>query len=192
MNRKTFQVLANLRIREAQALLRAKEFSGAYYLVGYAVECGLKACIAKGVKKHDFYPGKRRSRGNAMAGKALVEVDLGKSEKIVAAPEEARIPVAVALWVVFPEYDDWRLVLASRSLDLLSLGDAYLRVNHILKDAGITVWETPTIFIMKTTDPFIRALRKVFGKAKSVAGMHLGGQAWGGRFVEDAYAYKIA
>lgn len=40
-------------------LFRAKEFSGAYYVVGYAVECGLKACIAKGVKKHDFFPNKK-------------------------------------------------------------------------------------------------------------------------------------
>ena len=27
---------------------------GAYYLAGYAAECGLKACIAKQTKKHDF------------------------------------------------------------------------------------------------------------------------------------------
>ncbi|MGB7136750.1 MAG: hypothetical protein WBD46_15785 [Acidobacteriaceae bacterium] len=127
-----------------------------------------------------------------MAEKILVEADLGKSEKIVSALEEAGIHVALALWVVFPEYDDWRLVLASRGLDSLNLGDAYLRVNRILKEAGITVWETPTIFIMKTTDPFVRSLRKVFGKAKSVTGMRLGGQSWGGRFVEDGYAYKIA
>jgi hypothetical protein len=126
-----------------------------------------------------------------MAEKILVEADLGKSEKIVSALERAEIPVAVALWAVFPEYDDWRLVLASRSLDSLSLGDAYLRVNRALKEAGLTVRDTPTIFIMKTTDPFVRALRKVFGKTKSVAGMRLGGQAWGDRFVEDAYAYKI-
>jgi HEPN domain-containing protein len=59
MNRRDFQVLANLRLREARVLLRAKEFSGAYYLAGYAVECALKACIAKGVNKHDFYPSRK-------------------------------------------------------------------------------------------------------------------------------------
>ena len=32
-------------------------FDGAYYLAGYAVECGLKACIAKLTRRHDF-PGK--------------------------------------------------------------------------------------------------------------------------------------
>lgn len=54
VNRKDFQVLSNLRLREAKGLLRLHEYSGAYYLAGYAVECVLKACIAKRVKKHDF------------------------------------------------------------------------------------------------------------------------------------------
>jgi hypothetical protein len=122
----------------------------------------------------------------------LVEIDLKKSARIVAALESHDIRVVAALWVRFPEYEDWRLVLAAKELDKLELRDAYLRVNRVMKDAGITVWETPTIHLMKTTDPFIRALRKIFGKAASVAGMRLGGQTWGDRFIEDAYAYKIA
>jgi hypothetical protein len=123
---------------------------------------------------------------------ALVEVDLAKSERIVDALEKAGFPVALAMWVHFSEYGDWRLVLASKKLDALNLGDAYLKVNAILTEEGMTVWEVPTIFIMKTTDPFVRALRKVFGKAASVVGMRLGGQTWGDRSVDDAYAYKIA
>jgi len=123
---------------------------------------------------------------------ALVEIDLGKSERIVTALEKAGIHVALAMWVHFSEYGDWRFVLASKKLDVLTLGDAYLKVNRILTESGMTVWEVPTIFIMKTTDPFVRALRKVFGKAASVVGMHLGGQIWGDRHVDEAYAYKIA
>jgi hypothetical protein len=33
---------------------------GAYYLAGYAVECALKACIAKGTKRYEF-PDKERA-----------------------------------------------------------------------------------------------------------------------------------
>ena len=58
MNRNDFQRLAGTRIREAKALFKAGEFSGAYYLAGYAVECALKACYAKSVQRHDF-PDKR-------------------------------------------------------------------------------------------------------------------------------------
>jgi len=54
MNRSELQRLSNARIREAKVLFRANEYSGAYYLAGYAVECALKACFAKTVKRHDF------------------------------------------------------------------------------------------------------------------------------------------
>jgi len=39
--------LANLHLRHAEALLGAQLFAGAYYISGYAVECGLKAVVAK-------------------------------------------------------------------------------------------------------------------------------------------------
>jgi HEPN domain-containing protein len=54
MNRSHLQVLSKIRRREAAVLLKAKLYDGAYYLMGYAVECALKACIAKQTRKHDF------------------------------------------------------------------------------------------------------------------------------------------
>ena len=58
MNRADFQQLAEVRIEEAAALLAAQKWAGAYYLAGYAVECALKACIAKLTNQYDF-PDKR-------------------------------------------------------------------------------------------------------------------------------------
>lgn len=58
MTRKDFQKLANMRSKEAKALLAQGHFAGAYYLAGYSVECALKACIAKRTQRHDF-PDKR-------------------------------------------------------------------------------------------------------------------------------------
>ena len=54
MNRQELQQLANLRRADAAALLREKRFGAAYYLMGYAVECALKACIAKQTRRYDF------------------------------------------------------------------------------------------------------------------------------------------
>ncbi|MGZ8842989.1 MAG: HEPN domain-containing protein [Pyrinomonadaceae bacterium] len=56
MNRTDFHKLAEIRIREAKVLLDRKCYEGAYYLAGYAVECALKACIAKRTQEHDFPP----------------------------------------------------------------------------------------------------------------------------------------
>lgn len=54
MNRTELQALSRTRLREARSLFRAGLNDGAYYLAGYAVECALKACIAKDTKRHDF------------------------------------------------------------------------------------------------------------------------------------------
>jgi HEPN domain-containing protein len=54
MNRYDFQQIARMRLKEARILLKNNCFEGAYYLAGYAVECALKACIAKKVKRYDF------------------------------------------------------------------------------------------------------------------------------------------
>ena len=43
-----------MRLKEAKALLAAELPDGAYYLAAYAVECALKACIAKQTREHDF------------------------------------------------------------------------------------------------------------------------------------------
>jgi len=54
VNRAELQALADLRLSEAKALLAAGCPDGSYYLAGYAVECALKACIAKRTREHDF------------------------------------------------------------------------------------------------------------------------------------------
>jgi len=56
MNRQDFQRLARVRLEKARALLTAGHSAGAFYLAGYAVECALKACIAKKTREHDFAP----------------------------------------------------------------------------------------------------------------------------------------
>lgn len=45
MNREDWQQLAIRRVADAKALLKARRWSAAYYLTGYALECGLKSCI---------------------------------------------------------------------------------------------------------------------------------------------------
>jgi HEPN domain-containing protein len=41
-------------LKAAASLLEAGHWDSAYYLAGYAIECGLKACIAKNVHECDF------------------------------------------------------------------------------------------------------------------------------------------
>jgi hypothetical protein len=47
VNRSDLQRLAQTRLDDAQALLAASRWSAAYYMTGYAVECGLKSCVLR-------------------------------------------------------------------------------------------------------------------------------------------------
>jgi HEPN domain-containing protein len=54
VTRSELQKLAVERLADAKALLAAKRWAAAYYLAGYAVECGLKACIARLTQAEEF------------------------------------------------------------------------------------------------------------------------------------------
>lgn len=53
-HRDDFRQLTRLRLHEAKVLLDNDCYQGAYYLLDYAVECALKARIAKQVRRYTF------------------------------------------------------------------------------------------------------------------------------------------
>jgi len=119
----------------------------------------------------------------------LVGPDLSTGREIVSILDAAQIKRITALFVQFPEYSDWRLVLASPSLDNENSLKAGITVHEILH--GKFDHPLPPIMILPVKDSFIGELRKRFGKAKGVDGMRLGSQPIGKRFVDAAYVYRV-
>jgi HEPN domain-containing protein len=58
-SRADFEKLMDLRMMEAKLLLDQKDWDGAYYLVGYAVEFALKIRIISQLMKSDRFPDKK-------------------------------------------------------------------------------------------------------------------------------------
>lgn len=54
MDREQLRKLTRLRLKDARELYARHQWSGSYHIAGIAVECGLKACIAKNQRKHCF------------------------------------------------------------------------------------------------------------------------------------------
>lgn len=50
LRRRDLQGLAQAKLDDAEFLLAGKRFGSAYYLSGYAVEIGLKACISRQIR----------------------------------------------------------------------------------------------------------------------------------------------
>lgn len=77
--RADFRRLAELRLREAKVLLDRRYYAGAYYLAGYAVECALKACVAKLTMRYDFPDKNLAQRSHTHDLEKLVDVALLKT-----------------------------------------------------------------------------------------------------------------
>jgi len=54
LNRDKLQRLAHNKLEEARVLLDNKCWTGAYYATGLAVECALKAYLARAIQQYDF------------------------------------------------------------------------------------------------------------------------------------------
>jgi len=121
----------------------------------------------------------------------LVAFDIEIGDEIVAALEDAGLRPNVALWAVLEEYGDARLVLASRKLDQKSPFKANGEVLAALRRKKVDSVRIPPLLVYRMTDEFIQSLRHTFGKTSSVRGMRLGGQSFGGRYLEEGYVYRI-
>lgn len=64
---------------------------------------------------------------------ALVSFDIENGQRVIDAMEKAGISPSVALWAVLPEYEDWRLVIASKYLNPLSINDGYGKINAAMQ-----------------------------------------------------------
>ena len=56
VTRADFKRLALARLNDAKLLLKNRRYGAAYYVAGYVVECALKACLAKKVRRYEFPP----------------------------------------------------------------------------------------------------------------------------------------
>jgi hypothetical protein len=121
----------------------------------------------------------------------LVNFDIENGKEVIDALDREGKNPNVALWAKLPDYENWRLVIASDRLDQSSSRSGYSEINAALKKAGIPIHRKPSIFLRPMNKPFIQALRQTFASAKDTYGMRLGGQTFGNQYLEDAFVYRI-
>jgi HEPN domain-containing protein len=103
LNRSQLQDLAEERARDAEALLNAGQWSGAYYLAGYAIECGLKACIAKLTSQHDYPDKDLAQRCYTHKIQSLVEV---AGLELQRKTDATANPTLGGYWLVVKDWDE--------------------------------------------------------------------------------------
>ncbi len=126
-----------------------------------------------------------------MGTATLVNFDIENGDKAVKALDDDNKAPKVALWAKLPDYENWRLILASDRLDQTSQFTGYTQINEALEKAGIPINRQPPILLRPMDNPMIQGLRSVFAAAKDTYGMRLGGQAFGDKYIEEAFVYRI-
>jgi len=82
-------------------------------------------------------------------------------------------------------------VIASDRLDQSSSRSGYTEINEAMKKAGISIHRQPTISMRSMDNPFIRDFAPRLCLSGRHYGMRLGGQIFGGKYLEDAFVYRI-
>ena len=121
----------------------------------------------------------------------LVSFDIETGKEVIDALDREGKTPNVALWAKLPDYENWRLVIASDRLDQSSSRSGYTEINAAIKMAGIPIHRKPSILLRSMDNPFIRDLRRAFASAADTYGMRLGGQMFGDKYLEDAFVYRI-
>ena len=126
-----------------------------------------------------------------MGTATLVSYDIENGQQVIDALDQAGRAPNVALWAKLPDYENWRLILASDRLDQSSPVSGYSEINQAIDKAGIPIHRQPTIFLRPMDNPFIQELRRLFAATADTRGMRLGGQRFGDKYLEDAFVYRI-
>jgi hypothetical protein len=133
MNKSELEDLAAIRIKEAQILLTANCYQGAYYLAGYALECTLKACIAKQVKEFDF-PDKKLANDSYTHKLADLVITAGLKQKLT--EQEKQNEEFKLNWAVVNKWSE-----ESRYECVIKKQDAHDLFNAITdNESGILSW----------------------------------------------------
>lgn len=126
-----------------------------------------------------------------MAPATLVNFDIENGDTVIRALDKADKAPRVALWAKLPDYENWRLVLASERLNQESPFSGSSQIVEAMQAAGIPIHRQPAILLRPMNSPMIEALRSTFATAKDTYGMRLGGQTFGDKYIEDAFVYRI-
>jgi len=132
VNRRELQTLARVRLAEARSLHEAGLSDGAYYLAGYSVECGLKACIAKRTMRYDFPDRKDVDASHTHDLNALVRIANLELLKVEQAKTD---PTFRDYWDIVQQWSEQILSRRHNQIDAKALVEAVGSARH-----GVLRW----------------------------------------------------
>jgi hypothetical protein len=124
----------------------------------------------------------------------LVETKIDAGRKLVERLDAAGHSPTVASWFLYPEVDQWRLLLGSPEFDKVDPTLAYKIVAEVLATAPRIELDVSDVKFVRANDPLATVLRTMVrtGPAPSISTIRLTSNYINGIFIQDALAYRLS
>jgi hypothetical protein len=108
--------------------------------------------------------------------------------------DELGVPIDAALWFFSPEINEWRLLFASPELDVKGPREVYRKVHAAIEDLGEQSSTIPLslISLLGPTADLLQLLRAAVHTGPGIHRIRFTRNMINGRFIEDAFVYRVA
>lgn len=131
-----------------------------------------------------------------MGEKALVENLVEEAINLIKKLDEAAIPVSFAAWYYYVDADEWRLILASSTLDALLPKEeavAYRKVIDALSATSPSTLSASDLKVVATTYPLLQALVFLVRTGpQGIARVHCSDCTMNGIFIKEVVILRSA
>ncbi len=125
-----------------------------------------------------------------MATPVLVDADIREGEELLRRLDEQGVVATSAMWLFFPEPDEWRLVLALSLVRREGPRAAYEVIRRTLQKYNLGV-PLSRVQVVSPDELIIRRIgRAVATEPKAIAGIRFTNSAIGDVLIEDAHIYR--
>ena len=116
---------------------------------------------------------------------------LQAGEDLVRDLNRRKVTTKAAVWLYMEEPDEWRFVIATPHQRSMGLLPAYEWLQELMSKIGTPI-DLTSMALVDTKDSLVKGLSKSLRARSGTAGMRLSHSIINGRFVEDAYIYRVA
>lgn len=143
---------------------------------------------------HIAPPWRPRLDKKEMVKTALTKEMIDAGERLVRRLDQTLGDITASFWFYEAEYQRWRLMIGSPTVRTQGPKTVYTKIEGVLrKEADLrTLFSLGDISVLKDTDPLVKALRIAIRTGPGMQGIRFTGNTVNGRYIDDAYIYRVA
>ncbi|MHB0969450.1 MAG: hypothetical protein ACYC7A_09440 [Thermoanaerobaculia bacterium] len=122
---------------------------------------------------------------------SLTEEMIRAGEELTKKLDESAWPVTAAFWFYVPDENQWRLVFASPIVAKKGPKAGYDAVAEALSALRRNFTALRYISVVEPQNPLVQLLASAVSIGPGITGVRFSQNTVNGRFIEDAYLYKL-